>query len=337
VSSERVDSGVAGLNEMLGGDGYYRGSTVLVSGTAGSGKSSLAAHLANATCLRGERCLYVSYEESPQQILRNMSSIGLDLARHVKAGLLNIAAHRPTSLGLEGHLAVLHKVTADFAPATVVVDPVGTMANAGAADDAHLMLVRLIDFFKSAGITVLLTSLTHGGEAMEGTDMAVSSLVDTWILVKALENNGERTRGLYILKSRGMAHSNQVREFVITDQGVDLVEPYVGPEGVLTGTARVMQEAREKTALRERELERQRAARLLERKQSQLEQRISELRAEFAAEEQELLAAARSAADSEGERLANQARMVSLRGATSSAERRRSRALPGKILRGKKK
>ncbi len=314
VSNERVSSGIPGLDEMLGGGGYYRGSTVLVSGTAGSGKSSLAAHLAHATCAAGERCLYVSYEESAAQIMRNMGTIGLGLERHVKGGLLRITSHRPTSLGLEGHLAILHKVTTEFEPQSVIIDPVGTMASAGAAYDAHLMLVRVIDFYKNRGITVLLTSLTHGGEAMEATDMAVSSLVDTWILVKSIEMNGERTRGLYILKSRGTAHSNQVREFVITRDGVRLEEPYIGPEGVLTGSARLMQEARDAVAARERDLEKRRAQRLLERKHALLEQRIAELRAEFAAEELELQAAIRSAEDAEEQRAANRERMARLRG-----------------------
>jgi circadian clock protein KaiC len=318
VSHERVGTGVSGLDLMLDGGGYFRGSTILVSGTAGSGKSSLAAHLVDATCRRGERAMYVSYEESPAQILRNMASIGLDLERHVKAGLLTVTAHRPTSLGLEGHLAVLHKATADLAPSTVIIDPIGTMTSAGASYDAHLMLVRLIDFFKSKGITTLLNSLTHGGGALEGTEVAVSSLVDTWILVKSLENNGERTRVLYILKSRGMAHSNQVREFLITRDGIRLEEPYIGPEGVLTGTARAMQEARERTMLRERQMDQERAARLLERKQALLEQRIAELRAEFAAEEMELMAVAKSASDLEAERLVSRDQMRAMRGAAKT-------------------
>ena len=317
VSEKRVSTGVPALDQMLGGAGYYEGSTVLISGTAGSGKSSLAAHFAASTCDAGQRALYVSYEESPQQITRNMASIGLDLGKHIKSGRLQIVSHRPTSLGLEGHLAVLHKLTLDFKPASVVIDPVGTMAAAGAQYDAHLMLVRIIDFFKMHGITTVLTSLTHGGDAMEATDMAVSSLVDTWLLVRNLENNGERSRGLYILKSRGMPHSNQVREFVITARGVSLEQPYIGPEGVLTGTARVMQEQREATAARERELERLRAERLLERKQALLEQRIAELRAEYAAEEVELLARAKAATDLEEERSVNRARMSALRGATN--------------------
>jgi circadian clock protein KaiC len=320
VSDERVDTGVPGLDEMLGGAGYYRGSTILVSGTAGSGKSSLAAHLANATCKRGERCLLVSYEESRRQIVRNMSSIGLRLQGHLDSGLLHIASHRPTSMGLEGHLAALHKLTLEVVPATVIIDPIGTMASAGSSYEAQLMLVRTIDFFKTRGITSLLTSLTHGGDAAEATDMAVSSLVDTWILVKSLETNGERTRGLYILKSRGMPHSNQVREFLITPNGVALEPPYIGAEGVLTGTARVVQEAREARAARERELERERARRLLERKRLQLDQRIAELRGDFEAEQAELLSRARDEADLNEDRLATQARMRTMRGHQSKAE-----------------
>jgi circadian clock protein KaiC len=248
-----------------------------------------------------------------------MASIGLDLAGYVKSGLLQITAHRPTSLGLEGHLAVLHKLTMDFKPSAVIVDPVGTMSSAGASYDAHLMLVRMIDFFKTQGITTLLNSLTHGGDAMEGTDMAVSSLVDTWILVKAIEHNGERTRALFILKSRGMPHSNQVREFIITEKGVRLEPPYLGPDGVLTGTARVIQEGREATAARERQRERERARRLLQRKQALLEQRIAELRAEFAAEELELEAVAASEDEAERERLASRDKMRQMRGESSAA------------------
>lgn len=325
VSDRRVSTGVPALDEMLGGGGYYAGSTVLVSGTAGSGKSSLAAHFAVATCDAGQRALYVSYEESPQQIARNMSSIGLDLNRYIKSGRLQVVSHRPTSLGLEGHLAVLHKQTQDFQPAAVIIDPIGTMASAGAEYDAHLMLVRIIDFLKTRGITSVLTSLTHGGDHMEKTDVAVSSLVDTWLLVRNIENNGERSRGLYVLKSRGMPHSNQVREFLITSQGVSLIQPYVGPEGVLTGTARVIQEQREATAEREREVERQRTMRLLERKHALMEQRIAELRADFAAEEMDLLSRAKAAADLEEERLASRAAMGAMRQISNGAKTAKAR------------
>jgi circadian clock protein KaiC len=328
VSNRFVPSGVPALDQMLGGRGYYEGSTILVSGTAGSGKSSLAAHFAAETCAAGKRALYVSYEESPEQIRRNMASIGLDLGKHLESGLLRIESQRPTSLGLEGHLVSVHKLIADFEPASVVIDPIGTMGNAGASHDAHLMLVRVIDLLKMRGITGLLTSLTHGGDAADATDMAVSSLVDTWLLVRSLESNGERSRGLYVLKSRGMAHSNQVREFVITASGVSLLEPYVGPEGVLTGTARVLQENRELREARERELEMLRLRELMVRKQAHLEQRVAELRSEFDTEHAELTARLNAVKAVEEHRLANRNEMSALRG--------RSEPTPKQPSRGKK-
>lgn len=287
VSNERVTSGVPKLDVMLGG-GMYRGSTILVSGTAGTGKSSLAAHFAHATCKAGERCLYISYEESPQQIQRNMGTIGLDLVDAERDGLLHFLSMRATSHGFESHLALLHKQVDAVNPAAVVLDPVGTFVDTGGQGDALVMLVRLIDALKSRGVTILMTSLTHGGDALERTDIAVSSMVDTWLLLKQLESNGERNRCVYVLKSRGMAHSNQIREFVITKRGIDLIEPYVGPEGVLTGTARAIQEVRDRLETDERSAEEQRQERLIARKQELLEQRIAALRAEFAAEEIEM-------------------------------------------------
>jgi circadian clock protein KaiC len=328
VSKERVDTGVSGLNQMLGGEGYYRGSTVLVSGTAGAGKSSLAAHFAHATCAAGKRCLYVSFEESAQQIIRNMSSIGLNLRRDVDSGLLKLMSRRPTSLGLEGHLSLLHRLAADFTPDSVIIDPIGTMSSAGEEYDAHLMLVRMIDFFKTRGVTVLLTSLTHGGGALESSHAAISSIADTWLLVKAIETNGERTRGIYVLKSRGMNHSNQIREFLITSRGVELIQPYIGGEGVLTGTARVTQEAREATAARLRLAEKSRARRLLERKRAILARRIAELEADFASEEAEILATADDAFALETEIAEGRSRMSNLRGSgQKSAQKAPSRAV----------
>lgn len=287
VSDERVTSGVAKLDVMLGG-GLYRGSTILVSGTAGTGKSSLAAHFAHARCQAGERCLYVSYEESPQQIQRNMGSIGLDLAEAQRQGLLHFLSLRATSHGFESHLALLHKHIETVNPSAVILDPVGTFVDSGVQGDALVMLVRLIDTLKGRGVTILLNSLTHAGDALERTEIAVSSMVDTWLLLKQLESNGERNRCIYVLKSRGMAHSNQIREFSITQHGIDLIEPYVGPEGVLTGTARAIQEVRDQLEVEERNAEEQRQERLIARKQEVLEQKIAALRAEFAAEEIEL-------------------------------------------------
>jgi len=220
---------------MLGGAGYFRGSSVLVSGTAGTGKTSIAAHFARAACSRGERCFYFAFEESPGQIIRNMRSIGMDLEPFAKKGLFRFRSIRSTAYGLEMHLATFHKLIQEFKPRVVVLDPIGSLTQAGSRTDAIAMLTRLIDFLKVQGITALLTNLISGEKAMETTDLKISSLVDTWLWLRDIELGGERNRALYILKSRGMAHSNQIREFVLTDRGIDLLDVYVGPEGVLTG------------------------------------------------------------------------------------------------------
>jgi len=222
VSDERVSSGIPGLDEMLDGKGYYRGSSILVAGTAGTGKTSVATHFAHETARRGERCLYLAFEESPQQLIRNMHSIGVDLEPFVKKGLLRIHSSRPTLHGLEMHLVQIHKMVAEFEPAAVVVDPVSNFIDSSSAIEAQAMLMRLIDFLKGKQITALLTHLTSGGRAAEATDIGVSSIIDTWLLVRDFETGDERTRGLYVLKSRGMPHSKQIREFVITSRGVQL-------------------------------------------------------------------------------------------------------------------
>jgi len=284
VSNERLTTGIAKLDEMLGGEGYYRGSTILVSGTAGSGKTSICAHLAESTCRRGERCLFISYEESPAQLERNMASIGLSLREWTKRGLLRIESLRATAHGLEGHLGLIHTVTRQFEPTVVVIDPIGTFGGGGELHDSHLLAVRVIDFLKSRGVTVLMSNLAHGGTSIEATNMALSSLVDTWLLVQVLEGNGERNRALYVLKSRGMDHSNQVREFLMTSSGIDLVEPYVGAEGVLTGTARLAREESERNRKHGAARDIERNQRLLAQKRSVLERSIAALNAEFAAE-----------------------------------------------------
>ena len=269
VSNERLPSGVPQLDEMLGGKGYYRGSSILVSGTAGTGKTSLSAHLAHETAKNGERVLYLALEESPAQLVRNMRSIGIDLEPYVKKGLVRIQASRPTLFGLEMHLVQIHKTVAEFKPALVVVDPISNFINAGSALETQAMLLRLVDFLKAKRITAMLTHLTHGGSHTEATDVGISSLIDTWLLVRDIEVGGERNRGLYVLKSRGMKHSNQIREFLITAQGIRLEEVYVGPQGVLTGSLRAAQEARERAEAlalqgeidaKQREVDRLRAA-----------------------------------------------------------------------------
>jgi circadian clock protein KaiC len=287
VSTERVSSGVERLDAMLGGEGYYRGSSILVSGTAGTGKTSLSAHFADATCRRGERCLYLAFEESPAQLARNMRSIGVDLAPWVKKGLLRVESSRPTLHGIEMHLATIHKMVNDFKPQAVIIDPISNFSTAGTPAEAEAMLLRLIDFLKSRQITAMFVHLTAGGNAWEKTDVGVSSLIDTWILLRDIELAGERNRGIYVLKSRGMKHSNQIREFVITAEGIRLEDVYVGPEGVLTGSMRAAQEDRERAAAQARDQEMERKQRDLARRRAALEAQITALRAEFEAVEDE--------------------------------------------------
>lgn len=288
ASEERISTGVPRLDTMLGGAGVYRGSSVLISGTAGTGKTSLAGHFADATCRRGERCLYLAFEESESQLVRNMRSIGLDLAPWLKKGLLRFHATRPTAYGLETHLAAHHKLVSDFQPRVVIVDPISNFLKAGTQAEAEAILMRLIDFLKAQQITALFTSLTHGGSFLEQSEVGISSLIDTWLLLRDIELAGERNRGMYILKSRGMAHSNQIRELLLTNHGVDLKNVYVGPEGVLTGSLRVAQEAREQAAALGAQQEIERRQRDLERKRHALEAQVAALRGQFEAEEEEL-------------------------------------------------
>jgi len=222
VSNERVSSGVPDLDEMLDGKGYYRGSSILVSGTAGTGKTSLAAHFAHETARRGERCLYLAFEESPQQLIRNMQSIGVDLEPFVKKGVLKLHSSRPTLHGLEMHLVQIHKMVAQFEPAAIVIDPVSNFIDTSTAIETQAMLLRMLDFLKGKRITALFTHLTSGARPTEATDVGVSSLIDTWLLMRGIETGSERTRGLYVLKSRGMPHSKEIREFLITPRGVQL-------------------------------------------------------------------------------------------------------------------
>jgi circadian clock protein KaiC len=287
VSDERISSGIPRLDTMLGGEGFYRGTTVLVSGTAGTGKTSLAAHFVQAACERGERCLYFAFEESPGQLIRNMRSIGLDLGKWVNKGLLNIHSTRATFYGLELHLALIHKLVQEFEPHIIVTDPLGALMAAGSRRDANLMVVRLIDFLKVRGITAMMTNLTSAGEALERTDIDVSSIVDTWLLLRDIELGGERNRAIYVLKSRGMRHSNQLREFLLTPHGVELLDVYLGPEGVVTGSSRLSMEARERASSLAIKQEMERKERERERKREALEARILALRKEFEIEETE--------------------------------------------------
>jgi circadian clock protein KaiC len=287
VSEERISSGVPRLDTMLGGQGFYRGTTILVSGTAGTGKTSLSASFVDAACRRGERCLYFSFEESQSQLIRNMRSIGLNLDQWTKKNLLQFHSSRATFYGLEMHLAIIHKIVQEFQPKVVVLDPIGSLIAAGNQRDAHTMMIRLIDFLKQRKITAFLTNLTSGGEALERTDVEISSIVDTWLFMRDIELDGERNRALYVLKSRGMAHSNQLREFLLTPQGVDLLDVYVGPDGVLTGSSRLSQEAREKAAALARQQDAERRDRDRTRKREALEARVAALRKEYEIDEAE--------------------------------------------------
>jgi circadian clock protein KaiC len=280
VSSKRITSGIPQLDEMLGG-GLFEGSNILLTGTAGTGKSNLSAFFANGACDRGERALYIAFEESPQQIIRNTQSIGLDLEDHVKNGLLRFEATRSSSQGLEMHLAMFHKLIKEFKPAVVVVDPITNLITTGNATEVRAMLGRMMDMFKAENITAMFTSLTQGGNPLEQTEYGVSSFVDTWLLLRDLEFNGERNRLVHILKSRGTAHSNQVREFIISNKGIKLVEVYLGDEGILMGTARVTAEARAQALEQVRRTEKASLQRKLEHKRLSIQAQIESLKAEL--------------------------------------------------------
>ena len=285
ASMERISTGIPRLDAMLGGKGYYRGSSVLVSGTAGTGKTSVAAHFAEAACRRKERCLFFCFEESRSQILRNMRSIGMDLEPHVQNGLLEFVTARPTLHGLETHLALIQRAIREFKPGIVVMDPITNFLAVGTPSESKAMLMRLVDFLKSDRITALVTSLTESSHSLEQSEVGLSSLIDTWLLLRDLESNGERNRGLYIIKARGLAHSNQIREFVLTDHGAELVDVYLGPEGILTGSARVAQEAQDRRTQSERQQEIERKRLDLKRKRETMQAQIAVLQAELEAEE----------------------------------------------------
>jgi circadian clock protein KaiC len=285
ASNEVVSSGIPDLDAMLRRGGFFRGSSVLLSGVAGTGKTTIATLFANAACARGERCLYFAFEESAEEICRNATSVGLDLRARLESGQLRFEAARPSLYGLEMHLARMHRDLDQFRPDVVVVDPISAFRGPDA--ELHATLLRLMDLVKSRGITGLFTSLRSDGKLVESDEEALSSLMDTWIKLVNIEANGERNRALYLIKCRGMSHSNQVREYRVTDAGIELIEPYIGPDGVLTGTARMTQVAREQAEAVRRHEQTERRRRELMRRREALERRISEMRAELRAEEEE--------------------------------------------------
>jgi circadian clock protein KaiC len=288
ISNERIGTGVRRLDAMLGGRGFFRGSSVLLTGTPGTGKTIVAANIASAACRRGERALFFSFEESPSQIIRNMHSIGLHMDAFVKGGLLRFHSARPSLYGLEMHLATMFKEIASFRPQVVIVDPVTSLMDSGTPSECRAMVTRLVDYLKAKHVTTIFTSMTQGGHALQQSEASMSSLMDTWLLLQDFEGNGERNRVLYVLKARGMAHSNQVREFLISKNGVDLVDAYIGASGVLTGSARAAQEALEKATTLANLQEAARRKRELGRKREVLERQIGALRSEYETEAVEL-------------------------------------------------
>lgn len=287
--ADRIVTGIARLDEMLGGKGVYRGSSVLVTGSSGTGKSSLAAKFVDAACRRGARALLFAYEESPAQLLRNMRSVGIHLGPWVAKGLLQIHSSRPTMQGLEQHLLVMHDLVRAFQPSVIVVDPISNLTLDSSETEVKPMLMRLIDFLKQQQITSLFTSLaTGGGATPEDSQLGVSSLMDTWLLLRNVEFNGERNRTLYVLKSRGMSHSNQVREFILSDKGIDLVDVYLGEDRVLTGTARAAQEAQERATTELRVQDHRRNMEQLASKRRAIDAQIAALQAQAESETAEV-------------------------------------------------
>ena len=285
VSNDIVSSGIDGLDAMLAPGGFYRGSSILVSGVAGTGKTTISSHLVDAACRRGERCMSFVFEESGAQICRNALSVGVDLKPHVDGGLLRFEAARPTLFGLETHLARMHRDIERFRPTIVVIDPISALR--GPAVELQATLLRMVDMLKSRGITAVFTSLRTDGTFDQVGDLGLSSLMDAWIKLIDVEANGERTRTLYVIKARGMSHSNQVREFQMSAAGIKLVDAYVGPAGVLTGTARVVQEAEEQAIALRRTQESERRKREVIRQRQAIERQIAELRASLAVAEEE--------------------------------------------------
>ncbi len=285
ASQDIISTGIPKLDAMLGRGGYFRGSTVLASGNAGTAKTTLAAHFIDAACQRGERCIYFAFEESPDQIVRNMRSVGIDLDRWRKTGPLHFAASRPTSLGLEVHLSFMLKLVQEFAPQVVVLDPVSSFEQAGGANEALAMLMRVVDMMKLRGITVMFTSLTSAEHSTERSEAGISSLIDTWLVLRNLEEGGERTRTIAIVKSRGMMHSNQARELLLTENRIDLADVFIGQDGkILTGSARHAQEMVERAIVtaRQQAIASKRAG--IARKQEFVIARVAEMQAELAAE-----------------------------------------------------
>jgi circadian clock protein KaiC len=314
ASSSIVPTGIKGLDAMLSKGGYYEGSSVLVSGLAGTGKTTFAASFVDSFCSRGERCLFFSFEESDNQLLRNMESVGINLGKYCDAGLLKIESARPSLYGLEVHLARMHREIDLFKPGAVVIDPISAFR--GPESEVHAILLRLVDLLKSRGITAVFCSLADVAVRSPGLEREISSLMDAWVSLTNIEADGEHNRLLFVLKSRGMGHSNQVREYHIGEQGITLIQPYIGPNGVLTGTARLTQEARERRAEQARKESVERRKRDLQKRRQDVERRIESMRAELEVEEQDELFTASDEADQGAADEVTRRALASVRGLT---------------------
>lgn len=286
VFEDRISTGVPDLDAMLTGGGFYRGSSILLTGVAGSGKSSLACMMADAACQRGERALYLSFEESEAQTVRNMKSIGTDLGKWLKSGQMRYIAARPTFYSLEMHLAIMLREINRFKPQLVVLDPISAFTDSADIAEVQAMLLRIVDYLKSNGITAVFTHLASVEQAQ--TDAGLSSIMDGWVLLLNREANGEFNRELYLLKARGISHSNQVREFVMSDSGIHLLEPYLGEDGALTGSARRNAEARARRAETERQAEVTRVQDEVTQRRRRALAQIETLNADIEADEAEL-------------------------------------------------
>jgi circadian clock protein KaiC len=287
VSSARLGSGIDRLDHMLGG-GVFRGSSVMVTGGAGAGKTTLAATYALAACRRGERALFVSFEESQPQVIRNMKSAGIDLAPFVKSGHLRFFTSRPTEYGLEMHLISIHQIVDEFKPALVVIDPISDFGSLGTFNEIRATLTRLIDYLKKSQITAVLTELRSLSGDSEYVEVGVASIMDSWIALTPMDSGGERNRCIAVVKSRGTAHSNQMREYRITDDGVEIIDAYLGLGEVLTGSARMAQDARERNQVAAAKLTAKNRRLDLELKEHLTAAQVESLEAERSAIQREL-------------------------------------------------
>jgi circadian clock protein KaiC len=297
VFEDRISSGIADLDDMLAGGGFHRASSILISGVAGSGKSSVAASFANAACAAGERALLFSFEESADQSVRNMRSLGIDIDQWIKSGKLRYIATRPTFYSLEMHLAVMLREVTRFDPGLVILDPISSFLESGDRMEIQSMLLRVVDFLKGRGVTAVFTHLMHGQDSVVQTDAGLSSIMDAWILLLNREVNGEFNRELYLLKARGLSHSNQVREFVMSDDGIKLVPTYLGENGALTGSARKNEEAKSRQAEMRRNADMSRAQQQIQQKRRRAKAQMEALQAELDADEIELNAMMRNEDD----------------------------------------